>query len=161
MVRTTYSQRPRRPKGEDTPLGWHWKRKVYERLFFPVWPLLREGLTPVTPDGRYPAEAIIARISSAAERRADLTAPDEQETFLEAMDASFGEPIGPIVPGCRCQHCREAGRMVEKEARVPREARLRAAFIDCVCGHIEILLDTPNAYDRRDGLPPVIRRYRR
>jgi hypothetical protein len=130
-------------------------------VFFPVWPLLRDGLTPVTADGRYPADVVFARISAAAERLADLAAPDEQETFLEAMDASVGEPIGPIVRGCRCQHCRDAARLVEEEGQVPRETRLRKAFIGCVCWHMEILLDTPNAYDHRGGLPPLIRRYRR
>jgi hypothetical protein len=46
---------------------------VYEWVFLPVWPLLREDLTRVTPDGRYPDDVVLARISAAAERLADLT----------------------------------------------------------------------------------------
>lgn len=158
----TYDERwrPYRDDEERTPLGWRWKRKVYERVFFPVWPLLIEGLEPVTPDGRYPADVVLARIPSAAEGLANRTSPEEQETFLEAMNAPFVERVGPIEPGCRCRYCRKAEGERRKEAEVPRELRLRRAFVREVTWHIEALLETPNAYDRRHGLPRLIRRYR-
>ncbi len=158
----TYNERwrPYRHDEERTPLRWCWKRKVYERVFFPVWPLLLEGLAPVTPDGRYPADRVLARIPFAAERLADRTSPEEQETFLEAMDAPFLERVGPIEPGCGCRSCRQAERARRKEAEVPRDLRLRHEFIRQVAWHIESLLETPNAYDRRHGLPRLIRRYR-
>lgn len=158
----TYDERwrPYRHDEERTPLRWRWKRKVYERVFFPVWPLLLKGLEPVTPDGRYPADIVLARIPAAAEALADRTSPKDQETFLEAMDAPFVEQVGPIEPRCGCRYCRKAERERRKEAEVPRELRLRQAFIQQVAWHSEALLETPSAYDRRHGLPRLIRRYR-
>ena len=158
----TYGERwrPYRHDEERTPLRWRWKRKVYERVFFPIWPLLLEGLAPVTPDGRYLADRVLARIPLAAERLADRTSPADQEIFLEAMDAPFVEQVGPIEPGCGCRSCRKAERERRKEAEVPRDLRLRQDFIRQVAWHVESLLETPNAYDRRHGLPRLIRRYR-
>jgi hypothetical protein len=160
LITYTERWRPFRHDEERTPLGWRWKRKVYERVLFPVWPLLLEGLAPVTPDGRYPADLVLARIPLAVDRLADRTSPEEQETFLEAMDAPFVERVGSIEPGCGCRYCRKAEGERRKEAEVPREVRLRQAFIQQVAWHIESLLETPNAYDRRHGLPRLIRRYR-
>jgi len=157
---TVYTERwrPYRHDEERTPLRWRWKRKVYERLFFAVWRFLLDGVEPVTPDGRYPAKVVLSRIPAAAEALADCTPPDEQETFLEAMDAPFVEEIGRIQPGCRCRYCRKAERERRKEAAVPRDLRLRQAFVRQVAGHVESLLETPNAYDRRHGLLRLIRR---
>lgn len=129
-------------------------------MLFPVWPLLLEGLAPITPDGRYPADLVLARIPLAAERLADRTSPEEQETFLEAMDTPFVEQVGPIEPRCRCRYCCKAERERRKEAEMPRELQLRQAFVRQLAWHIESLLETPNAYDRNHGLPRLIRRYR-
>lgn len=158
----TYRERwrPYRDVEERTPLSWRWKRKVYERVLFPVWGLLLEGLEPLTPDGRYAAAVVLGRIPAAAEALADRTPPEDQETFLEAMDAPFSDEIGPIEPRCRCRYCRKAAREQRKEAAVPRDPRLRQAFVRQVGGHLETLFETPNAYDRRHGLPRLIRRRR-
>ncbi len=160
LITDTERLHPNRHDEERTPLRRRWKRNVYERVFFPAWPLLLEGLAPVAPDGRYPADVVLSRIPAAAEALADRTSSEDQETFLEAMDAPFVERIGPIEPGCRCRSCCWAKRERRKEAEVPRDLRLRREFVRQVAWHIESLLETPNAYDRRHGLPRLIRRYR-
>lgn len=69
--------RPHRHDEARTPLRRRWKRRVYERVFFPVWSLLFGGLDPVVPDGRYAADAVLARIPAAAEGLADRTSAEE------------------------------------------------------------------------------------
>lgn len=144
---------------EETPPSWPWKRRVYERVFHPIWSLLLAGLEPVLPDGRYAADVVLARVPQAAEALADRTSPEDQETLLDAINRPFAEEVGPITRGCACTYCRKARKRQREEARVPREARLRHEFVRAVIGHIETLFTSPNSYDRRRGLPPLIRRY--
>ncbi|MDA8188275.1 MAG: hypothetical protein M0T85_09050 [Dehalococcoidales bacterium] len=74
------------------------------------------------------------------------------------MDAPFTAAVGPIEPECRCRYCSKARPGQRKAAKVPREVRLREAFSRCIRSHLEILFETPNAYDHRLGLPRLIRR---
>jgi hypothetical protein len=145
---------------EETPQFWRWKRRVYERVFHPVWPHLLAGLEPVLPDGRFAADVVLARVPQAAEALADQTIPVDQETLLDAINRPFTEEVGPIERGCACTYCRKARNRPREEAQVPREARLRRIFVSAVIGQIETLVDSPNSHDRRHGLPPLIRRYR-
>jgi hypothetical protein len=144
---------------EETPPSWPWKRRVYERIFHPVWPLLLDGLDPVLTDGRYAADAVLARAPQAAQALADRTSPEDQETLLDAINCPFTEEMGPIKRGCACTYCRKARKRQREEARVSREARLRGVLVRAVSGHIKTLVDSPNSYDRRHGLPPLTRRY--
>ena len=139
---------------------WPWKSKVYARVFFPIWPLLLGGLEPVVADGRYAADVVQNRVPAAVEALADRTSPEDQETFLEAVDRPFVELVGPIEPGCRCRYCRWAHRMQQTDQDEVREATLRACFVQVVSMHLELILSEPKAYDRWHGAPRLIRRYR-
>lgn len=85
---------------------------------------------------------------------AERTPPGTQEAFLAALEREL-EPafFGPIEPGCRCEACRPLARLMARLEGKPRAERLREAFVSVLAEHLDLVLKTPNAYDRRLGAP--------
>jgi hypothetical protein len=153
--------KPLRPIDCRTPRWERWERRIYERIVPRLWPILVDGLTPARRDGAYAGRDVEGRLQTAVEALADRVPPHEQEAFLEAMYEPIDDPVGPIGPRCRCGYCGPARRRLDQFAAVPRERRVREAFVRMVRHHAAELFETPNAYDRRLGLPRVDRRHRR
>ncbi len=150
--------------GNHTPWYARWERAAYERVVFPLWAELRAGFQAGTADdpGTRPRGAdALARLPGIV-RSAALRHPVPiLEQFLDAAGVPFEDETGEIAPGCPCTVCRAARQRGDDPRRALRDVRVRVAFMDELMWHVEIVLRTPNAYDRRHGAPVLDWRRRR
>ena len=137
---------------EGTPWSGARRRAVYELVVRPFWPLLVARLS-TDIGGRYAGPEAMAHFAGVLEELVERTAPDLQEAFLDAADLPFQDVVGPLSTCCHCRHCGRARRWQRQERAVPRDTRLRAMFAHFLSWHLEYVLNAPNAYDRRLGLP--------
>jgi hypothetical protein len=140
---------------EVTPLWRAWRRRAYERVVMPLWSVLVEDLQPVDQRGRYPARLALTHLPQALRRYAEQAAPADLEAYLYAQGQAFQEAVGHVEQGCHCRPCARQRRLARNEARVPRDERIRAAFVKEAAYHLELVLAAPNRYDRRLGAPPL------
>lgn len=141
--------------GYETPLRRGWRRQIYElvlRQFWTAWLDARQA-EAVGRDWR--RQEILAQLPRLVRKFAGRILPLDQEMFLAAMRWDFCEVVGPIDETCACAYCQPARERLQREARVPRHRRIWAQFVRVLIRHLEVLLDSPNDYDRDLGAPIV------